>query len=56
MRLTDLVHDPYEGFDESDEPTAAEREGRAAVREALEGLRKRSQDSPAQRDRRNGRV
>ncbi|MDP9419477.1 MAG: hypothetical protein M3P53_04910 [Actinomycetota bacterium] len=36
MRLTDLVHDPYEGFDDSAELTIAERESRIAVREALQ--------------------
>ncbi len=47
MRLTDLVHDPYEGFDDSDEPTTTEREEHAAVREALQELKDRDQSERA---------
>jgi hypothetical protein len=48
MRLTELVIDPFAGFGEDDEPSAAELEGRKAMREILrEAVQpENSQDMP----------
>ena len=44
MRLTELVQDPFEGLEDDEQQSQAEKEGRQAVKDVVRELHKQEQD------------